>query len=806
MYCANGLGHARGVSAARQNEGPDKGRAAVEVPPTVLADWRAQDGIDAGKTFKEAITAIDAELGSSGNDLRLRLEQLENVSAEDPHWQQLYCDASTQRRAVRLRSLLRKSPRIVFTKHYDLGGSHYAYTEGQSDAQDERTFVPGGSLCLLTMNGPFGEVRTLVDDPQGVVRDPDVSYDARRVLFAWKKSLDNDDYHLYEFDIATGRVRQLTAGLGFADYEGVYAPNGHIIFSSTRCVQTVDCWWTEVSNLYTCDGDGRYLRRLGFDQVHTNYPTVMPHGRILYTRWEYNDRGQMYPQGLFQMNPDGTGQTEYYGNNSWFPTSLLHARGIPGTEKVVAIFSGHHTLQKGWLGIIDPSRGRQENQGAQLIAPVRDTAAERIDGYGQSGDQFQYPYPLNETEFLLAFKPDGATAPFAIYWMDKDGRRELLAGDERISCNQPVPLAVRPAPHVRPNLVDYHQTKGSYYLQDIYLGPGLAGVPRGTVKKLRVVALDFRAAGIGKNENAGPDGEALVCTPVSIGNGAWDPKTVLGEAKVHDDGSAYFEVPARTPVYFQAIDEKGCAVQTMRSWTTLQPGEVGSCVGCHESKNTAPPAKASISLALRAGVESLSGFYGPPRGFSFRREIQPILDRHCIGCHKAPPSEMPPPLTAKSPPQGKLADRAFSLLDTEVIDPPAERKWSQAYLALTAGRRESGFEQTNSYRGNPQGPVVNWVSAQSEPAMLPPYRAGAAKSRLMTLLEQGHGEVKLSREETDKIACWIDLLVPFCGDYLEANAWSEGELEKYTHFTAKRKRMEEIERRNIEEWLRAQKP
>ena len=130
--------------------------------------------------------------------------------------------------------------------------------------------------------------------PDGVLRDPDVSYDGRRVLFAWKKSLDEDDYHLYEFDVATGRVRQLTSGLGFADYEGVYAPNGQIIFNSTRCVQTVDCWWTEVSNLYTCDGDGRYLRRLGFDQVHTNYPTVMPDGRILYTRWEYSDRGQMF--------------------------------------------------------------------------------------------------------------------------------------------------------------------------------------------------------------------------------------------------------------------------------------------------------------------------------------------------------------------------------------------------------------------------------------------------------------------------------------------------------------------------------
>jgi hypothetical protein len=798
-----------GTLALGRTDTPEKGAerrrpSSTATPADVLADWRAQDGIERGTTYKQAIAAIARELGTEASGLRSRLEQLDEVAADNPAWERLYRSACTKRRAARLQTLLKRWPRIVFTKHYDLGGSHYAYTEGQSDAQHERNFVPGASLCLLTMKGLFGQVRTLVDDRGGVLRDPDVSYDGKRILFAWKKSLDKDDYHLYDFDVATGRVRQLTSGLGFADYEGIYAPNGQIIFSSTRCVQTVDCWWTEVSNLYTCDRDGRYLRRLGFDQVHTNHPTVLPDGRIVYTRWEYSDRGQMFVQGLFQMNPDGTGQTEYYGNNSWFPTSLLHARGIPGSDKVMAVFSGHHTLQKGWLGIIDPSRGRQENAGAQLIAPVRETPAERIDYYGQSGNQFQYPYPLSETEFLVAFKPDGATSPFGIYWMDKDGRRELLAGDERISCNQPVPLAARPLPHVRPDLVDHRKRHGLCYMQDIYLGEGLRGVPRGTVKKLRVVAIDYRAAGVGNNENWGPDGEALVCTPISIGNGSWDPKNVLGEVTVCDDGSAFFEVPARTPVYFQAIDAKGRAIQTMRSWATFQPGEVGSCIGCHENKNAAPPVGSTIPLALKADAEQLAGFYGPPRGFSFRKEIQPILDRHCTVCHKEPPTATPPPAMVTTQPPGKLADRAFSLLDTDVADETAKRKWSQAYLALTASQRRMGVERSNSYCGDPHNPVVNWISAQSSPGMLPPYSAGAAKSRLLTLLEQGHGGAKLSQEEMDKIACWIDLLVPFCGDYLEANTWSKDDMKKYSHFLDKRKRMQEVEDRNIREWIHTQ--
>jgi hypothetical protein len=185
------------------------------------------------------------------------------------------------------------------------------------------------------------------------------------------------------------------------------------------------------------------------------------------------------------------------------------------------------------------------------------------------------------------------------------------------------------------NRVDYSLSTGTFYVQDIYAGPGLAGVPRGTIRKLRVVALDFRAAGVGENHSSGPAGGALASTPISIGNGAWDVKAVLGEAKVYEDGSAMFIAPARKPLYFQALDDRGCAVQTMRSWVTLQPGEYAACIGCHEHKNTAPPARDyGFSLAMKAGPQPLEPFYGAPRGFSFPNEIQPILDALCIRCHK----------------------------------------------------------------------------------------------------------------------------------------------------------------------------
>ena len=282
-----------------------------------------------------------------------------------------------------------------------------------------------------------------------------------------------------------------------------------------------------------------------------------------------------------------------------------------------------------WRSLIP--RRRQENSGVQLAAPIRATPAERIDGYGQVGELWQYPYPLNEEECLVTYAPLGWDQPerrrgdagFGIYWMDLQGHRELLVSDSTLPCCQPVPLAARPRPFTRSNRVVYSQENGTFFLQDIYAGRGLAGIARGTVKKLRLVALDYRAAGIGNNGNAGPGGGALVSTPISIGNGAWDVKTVLGEVKVHEDGSALFIVPARTPVYFQAVDARGCVVQTMRSWSTLQPGEYFGCVGCHEHKNNAPPtASYGFSLAMKAGLQAPEPFYGVPRGFSFPKEIR----------------------------------------------------------------------------------------------------------------------------------------------------------------------------------------
>ena len=932
----------------------------------IVNDWMIQDH---GKDFSKCFTAktgcaVEAKMTAKALDeapapaLKARFDALvrDKTPGADPRWRKLYIDACGVRRAARLKSFLATTKKFVFTKHYNMGGSHYAYTEGQSDAQSERHFRPGTALCILEMDGSYGTVRTLIDDPKGVIRDPDVSYDGKRILFSWKKSDRKDDYHLYEMDVATKKIRQLTFGLGFADYEGVYLPNGNILFNSTRCVQTVDCWWTEVSNFYICDKDGKLMRRVGFDQVHTNYPQVLADGRVIYTRWDYNDRGQLFPQPLFQMNIDGTAQTEYYGNNSWFPTTIGHARGIPGSDKVIAIATGHHSMQTGALILIDVKQGRQETQGVTLVAPLvedkTDRRYRRVDGYTGFNGHFQYPYALNEKEYIATYSASqnrgGTMNGFGIYYVRQDAARELLVDDPKISCNQPVFLMPRKTPPIRPSVVDYKKKTGTYYVQDVYFGPGLKGIDRGVVKKLRVVEIGFRAAGVGSNGNGGPGGGALVSTPVAIRNGTWDTKTVIGEAKVHSDGSAFFIAPARKPLYFQLIDADGYVVQSMRSWSTLMPGENFACLGCHEDKNaTSPPTK--TTLAMRAGPKPLAEFYGKPAGFSFPKMIQPILNKHCIKCHmdrsktpKAPrrggrvaklnlskaraimpkcgkwryttakpeinwmkpgfndagwrkgtagfgtsgtpggkhntdwktpaiwmrttlkldgcgkdsyrfivchdedvdiyvngvhaasakgyvtdyvalkpgskamaalkagdntiavrcrqtgggqyidvalydtqPGAAPRPKIIVAKPEPKVdpkIKKAFSLLG-ETAAAHGGRKWSDSYIALTQNGRPNE--------------IVKWMNVQSIPPMLPPYFAGSSHSKLMTMLKKGHNKTKLSTEELDKIACWIDLLVPYCGDYMEANAWGEGGEKKYRHFQKKRDDMAAIELQNI---------
>ncbi|UDQ97665.1 hypothetical protein AAEX28_11745 [Lentisphaerota bacterium WC36G] len=767
----------------------------------VLSDWLLQDlatnfhllfsheKTENLKAEKQLLTRIAQTISKNNSK-----SQTQTIADNSENRLKMYFELCEERRQQRLASLYQKSSEILYILRRPVEPSFYAYTEGQSDAQSERHFKPNSSFRKISFSSDkiYGVDSEILTDKHGAIRDIDVSYDGQKALFAWKKSNRKDDFSIYEIDFSNNnKITQLTGlgadKIGVADYEARYLPNGKIIFASSRCVQTVDCWKVEVSNLYTADADGKNIIRLGYDQVHTNYPTVTNEGTVIYTRWDYNDRGQLFPQPLFQMNPDGTNQTEFYGNNSYFPTVIAHARMLPNSHKVLAVLHGHHTWQAGKIAIIDREKGTQDASGVDFVSPIRKAKAVRVDRYGQDADLFRHPFPITNNEFITAYSPLSSQEVggrgrirFGLYYFDFDGNRELLVpSTEELSVNTPVPFVARKKEPLKPSNVDYANQTGVYYLHDVYYGPGLKGVKRGTIKKLRVVEIEYRAAYVGHNSNAGEAGSALVSTPVATGNGTWDPKIILGETPVYSDGSAMFKVPANTPVYFQCIDENGNVAATMRSWSTLMPNEYFSCIGCHENKNQAPPMR-GVSLAMKAGAKDLTSFYNVKGGFSFNKYIQPILDKSCISCHNG----------VKKNKKGKLL---MDLTNKIVKDKTSKRNWTVAYMNLT----ESYLRHGNYFsKGN--GKLVNWITTQSRPSMLPPYFAGSAKSNLIKLIKCGHGRPDLNEAEINIISAWIDLGVPFSGDYVEGNDWSDSELRKYIKFQRKREKFLQENVENME--------
>ena len=882
----------------------------------IQSDWVCQDTAEDMADFlnaphpKKVLNSIISrsltELGPQAGSLAKTFEGLDKSKSSLKSLLDIYIAVGERRRIIRLEGLRATYPRIIFLKNTEHGNAPRAPMSISTGPYKGKPFNPGASICLLDLSAdPYGKVETLLHDVNGMIRDVDVSFDGRRILFVWKKSAMGDDYHLYEMTVKDKSIRQITSEPGVADIQGRYLPDG-IVYHSSRCINVVVCNETiDTVNMYSCDSDGKNIKRLTYDQVSTQYPSVLDDGRIIYTRWEYNDRGQIYPQGLFVMNPDGTGQSALYGNNSYYPTSVIQARGVPHSKKLIAVLSGHHAPPCGRLALIDLNKGQDEGKGIALIAPTRPIKYERVDGAGQDDVLFQYPYPLNEDEYLVGFSLWGQkrSRKFGIYYMRSDGVRELLAWDRISPCRQPIPLTPRKVPKRRPSLVTPGKETGVFYVDNIYAGQGLEGIKKGTVKRLRVIALDFRAAAVGISYNNGPAGSARVDTPISIG-GAWDTKIVLGDAPVYEDGSASFIVPARVPVYFQAIDEKGRAVQSMRSWSTLQPGETFSCIGCHETRNRAPRTARPSTIAQAKGPMELIPFYGPARGFSYLKEIQPILDRHCVRCHQDKPYR-PPVISKKGAPRSglycswpaqysrtnvkeamyylpkkqpvgrvaihwltrgvkaqaptewklfyrndgtwlpvdgasdarnivfptavttdalkiravlaektaggieqwrvsgpdgrqiaaKTEPKTFNLSARKVYEDLSARAWAESYLSLLrAGFRSQG--NVGYHLAAYPNEYVNWISPQSGPTVMEPYSFGAAKSGLIAMLDAGHKEVTLSTEEMDKLCCWIDLAVPYCGDYMESNLWTDNNIRHYNRQLAERTRLAQSEIHN----------
>lgn len=449
-----------------------------------------------------------------------------------------------------------------------------------------------------------GALRLLVEDPEGAVRDPCVSHDAKRILFSYRKG-GEETFHLYEIDADGQNLRQLTDGL-FDDLEPTYLPDGDILFVSARGRRWVNCWLTQVATLHRCKPDGSDIRPLSANIEQDNTPWPLPDGRILYTRWEYVDRSQVHYHHLWTMNPDGTQHNAFFGN--LHPGGLyIDARPIPGSTDVLFIESpGHGAIEhRGFLARVSQKQGPDMQQNLKRL-----TKSNRYrDPWAFSDDLFM---AAHERQVMLVNNPGDETVLFS-----------LPAHFENCLVHEPRPLQPRTKENLIADKTDWRQADGFFFLENVYEGRHMAGVEKGRVKKLLV--LESLPKPI--NFTGGMDPLSYV--------GTFSLPRVLGTVPVEPDGSAFFAAPALRALFFVALDDKGLAVKRMQSFTQLMPGELQGCTGCHEPRTQAPPvysAKRGSSASRRSPsrLDTRECRFDVP---DFPRHIQPVLDRHCVRCH-----------------------------------------------------------------------------------------------------------------------------------------------------------------------------
>ena len=588
--------------------------------------------------------------------------------------------------------------RVAGWDHWYANFGHYAATVPEYPPQQglpgeaiPPLFGEGGRLCRLNLR--TGKLTVLLDDPAGGVRDPQVHYDGRTILFSYRKG-GQPYYHLYEINADGTGLVQRTDG-PYDDIEPTYLPDGGIMFCSSRCNRFVNCYRTPVAVLYRCDGDGRNLRPISANIEHDNTPWPLPDGRVLYMRWEYVDRSQLCFHHLWTANPDGTGQMVFFGNQ--FPdTAMLDAKPIPGTREVVASFSPGHGMPEhmGHVTLVDPATG-----------PDRLAAARRI---SRQGRLYRDPYPISRDCFLVADNR-------GLWVMDGSGQTDpiykLPAHESRWTCHEPRPLAPRPREPVLASRIQPTKASGRFVLADVYHGRNMAGVKRGEVTRLLVL-----------EQLPKPINFTGGMWPTSAG-GTFTLARILGTVPVAPDGSADFLAPAMRPLFFVALDAQDLAVKRMQSFVSLQPGETLGCVGCHEPRTRATPAPPGPPALLGRAPHDIEPIAGVPDVLDFARDIQPILDRHCVACHHP--------------------DRPEGRVDLCGDHAPlfARSYWTILQRGLISDGRNERYGDR------------------------PPRTIGSSASRLLGLLDGSHYQARPSAHEQRVVRLWIDTSAVYAGTY-----------------------------------------
>jgi len=599
-------------------------------------------------------------------------------------------------------------------------------------------------IAVLSPVGPAGKLTTLYRPGKGeYVGEIDLHFEAEKMLFTMPA---DKTWEIFEISASGGRPRQVSKSpQGVDSFDACYLPDGRIVFASTASWHAVPCWHGQqrACAIYQMKSDGSGVRQLCFDQDLDLHPAVLPSGQVVFSRWDYTGPMHMYLRPLMVMNPDGTGQRALYGSNSYWPNSLYFPRGVPGApNKIVAIVSGYHGVPRmGHLALIDLKKGSRRAEGiVQLIGArgkevkpiIRDNLVDRV------WPKFLHPYPLSDKYFIVSAQLS-PKAPWRICLADVFDNITPMYALDGFDLFEPIPLGKTPTPPAIPDRVDLTRDDAICTIQNIYAGGGLAGVPRGTVKRLRIVSYHYGFPGL-----AGPD---------KIGSGGpWEVMRILGTAPVYEDGSASFKIPAGTPVCIQPLDSEGQAIQLMRSWLTAMPGEVVSCVGCHEESREAP--RSGRDIASRKAPSDLKQWFGPPRGLDFERDVQPAVTKYCTACHNGSPRK-----------DGRsIPDLRSERLVKDYRGRPLTR--------LSAGRLHSSLKKAwggSAIRYTPAYeallPYIRRVNVEDDVEMLAPGEYHADTSELVQMLRKGHHNVRLDAEAWDRIITWIDLNGPCHGTW-----------------------------------------
>jgi hypothetical protein len=629
-------------------------------PETLKPDWSAltSDALaNCGRMLQELERARDLEMLAGEKETLAQLRSLPSAERNESS----YIEARALQRRLALRNPLLDFDSILFTKRVPGSFSH------MSDQYYGWWSRPGGGICILrNFKSDEPSVESLTDSgftgPGSFLR-PALSYDAKKILFAWcrhypalagekdklnKANVPEDAfYHVYEMNIDGSGVRRLTQGK-YDDFDARYLPDGRIVFLSTRRGQFIqagresaartqaradlpDCYVrcggdasrpVAVYTLHTMNADGGDMAAISPFEMFEWEPSVSHDGTILYSRWDYIDRDNMPYMSLWAINPDGANARLVYGNYTQVPHCTFEPRAIPGSRKIIFTASGHHSQTMGSLVLLDPAAGMEGAAPVTRLTP--DTPFPEIEGWPRAF--YANPWPLSERLHLVSWGIEGqvkegqvrTTNGMGIHLFEAEAGLELLHRDPAISSMYPIPIRATPRPPVLASQLNWEGPgEGRFLVADVYRG--LKTVRHGEIKRLRIVALPAKT-------------QPWMNEP-PLGLTRDDPgKAVLGTVPVEEDGSAFFRVPSGVAMFFQALDAEGRAVQTMRSATHVQPGQTLSCTGCHDSRQDSPPSSAT-PLASRRAPSPLSP--GPEGSWPLRFDklVQPVLDAHCVGCH-----------------------------------------------------------------------------------------------------------------------------------------------------------------------------